>query len=184
MIMQPLTKQIGSATQLVACQARTYGPEPITGYGTGALITATVRFDDRCGNGFNTLSITAEVTTPAARQRREVTVSGCLHEDIARAFPALAPLLPWHLVSTTGPLHYVANTLYWLGRCGYCDGRPGSPPNLAFARKTAVWPSMPAGYLIGGTHVSDAAIERALARRLPALLAKFRGLIGSLGMRW
>lgn len=92
--------------------------------------------------------------------------------------------VPWHLVSTDGPLHYVENTLYWLGRRGYCDGRANSPPKLAHARKSAVWPDMPQGYLITGTLVSNAEVEAALAARLPALMAKFREVIESLGMEW
>jgi hypothetical protein len=40
---------------------------------------------------------------------------GCIHEDIARAFPELAELIKWHLVSLNGePLHYIANAKYWL----------------------------------------------------------------------
>ena len=175
---------IGPATKLVTEQVRMYGPVPIKGYGAGGMITATVRFDDHCGNGHNTFSITADVTTSASRARRDIEAGGCMHEDVAIAFPELAPLLKWHLVATDGPLHYVENTLYWLGRRGYCLGKPGDPPNLAYARKSAVWPDMPEGYVITGTVVSNATIERALAARLPALTAEFRAVIESLGMVW
>jgi hypothetical protein len=175
---------IGPATKLVRAQARTYGPKPITGYGPGAVITATVRFDDRCGNGHNTFSITADVTTPESRARRDIQAGGCLHDEIIAAFPELAPLIKWHLVSTTGPMHYVENTMYWLGRRGYTNGKPGDPPNLDHAKTSAVWPDLPDGYVITGTVVSNATIESALAARLPALLAEFRAAIESLGMVW
>ncbi len=175
---------IGAATKLVREQVRAYGPRPVAGYGNGAVITATARFDDRCDNGRNTFSITAEVTTPESRARSDIEAGGCMHDEVATAFPELAPLVKWHLVSTDGPLYYVENTMYWLGRRGYCDGKPNSPPNLALARATSVWPDMPEGYLITGTVVSNAAIERALAERLPALLAEFRAAIESLGMVW
>lgn len=175
---------IGPATKIVRTQVRTYGPKPIAGYGPGAEIVATVRFDDRCGNGHNTFSITAEVTTAESRARRDIEAGGCMHDTIAVAFPELAPLVQWHLCSTEAPLHYVENTLYWLGRSGYCDGKPNSPPNLDHARKSAIWPDMPEGYIITGTVVSNATIENALAARLPALLAEFRAAIESLGMVW
>jgi len=178
------TLSIGPATQIVKDQVRTYGPKPIAGYGAGAEITATVRFDDRCGNGHNTFSITADVTTPASRRRRDIEAGGCMHDEIATAFPELVPLLPWHLVSTDGPMHYIENTLYWLGRRGYCDGKPNSPPNLAYARNTASWTDMPEGYLITGTVVSNAKIACVLAERLPALLAEFRAAVESLGFVW
>ena len=175
---------ITTKSQLTKHQVRWYGPKPISGYGRGAEITAIVRYDDQCGNGHNTFSITAEVVTPASRARRDIEAGGCMHDEIARIFPELAPLLPWHLCSSDGPLHYVENTMYWLGRRGYTNGGPGDPPKLASARKTACWPDMPEGYLITGTVISNAEIERALAARLPELLAAFRDAIESIGMRW
>jgi hypothetical protein len=183
--MQAHLSSIGPATKITTRQVRTYGPTPIAGYGPGAVITATVRFDDQCGNGHNSFSITADVTTPDSRARRDSEASGCLHSEISATFPDLAPLIKWHLCSTDGPLHYIENTMYWLGRRGYCyDGMPMSPPNLTHARNSAVWPDMPEGYLLTGTIVSNATIERALAERLPALLAEFRAAIESLGMVW
>jgi hypothetical protein len=97
------------ASVLTKKQTKTYGPRPITGYGKGATLTAEVRYDDQCGNGHNTFSITGEVRIPG---RRDIEAGGCLHDDIARKFPELAPLIKWHLVSSDGPLHYLANTLY------------------------------------------------------------------------
>ena len=76
---------------------------PISGYCKGAVIQATVRFD-------NTFAITGEVKTPTRWE-----AGGCLHEDIARKFPNLAPLIKWHLTSTDGPLHYLANTVFLAG---------------------------------------------------------------------
>jgi hypothetical protein len=93
-------------------QVKTFGPKAISGYGVGATITAKVRYDDDCGNGHNTFSITADVVTPASKRRNDIEAGGCLHEDIARVFPELAPFIKWHLVSSDGPMYYVANTLY------------------------------------------------------------------------
>jgi hypothetical protein len=166
------------ASKLTSHQVRTYGPEPIAEYGRGAKITATVRYDDSCSNGHNTFSITASIHVPGEGE----VAGGCMHAEIARYFPELAPLVQWHLVSTDGPLHYVENTMFWLGRRGYTNGKLGDPPNLEHACHAACWPKMPAGYVITGTLLSNATIKAALARRLPALLARFRATVESLGM--
>jgi hypothetical protein len=75
-----------------------------TKYGNGeaALFTVEVRFDDECNNGHQSFSITGHVGN----------MGGCIHEEIAKHFPELAHLIKWHLVSTDGPMHYVANTTY------------------------------------------------------------------------
>lgn len=91
--------------------------------GKPETIIAHVRHDDECGNGHNTFSITGEIYT-TDRQPGETTVThrtgktlwcnggGCIHDEIAKHFPELAPLIKWHLTSTDGPLHYIANTVY------------------------------------------------------------------------
>jgi hypothetical protein len=76
-----------------------------------AFIRAEIRFDDECGNGHNTFTITGTIKTEGGR----VLAGGCLHEEIALAFPELAPLIQWHLCASDGPLHYVANTLFHAG---------------------------------------------------------------------
>lgn len=96
-------------------QVKTYGPRFIAGYGPGAQITAKVRHDGQCGNGHNTFSITAEIVTPASRRRNDIEAGGCLHDEVARIFPELAPFIKWHLTGTDAPMHYVANTLYHAG---------------------------------------------------------------------
>lgn len=93
-------------------QAKTFGPVAVTGYGAGGQIVARVRYDDKWGNGHNTLSITADITTNRSRRANDIEAGGCLHDEIAQYFPDLAPLIKWHLVSTDGPMYYVANTVY------------------------------------------------------------------------
>lgn len=70
-------------------------------------LTTTIRYDDRCDNGHNTFSITADLH----RNGRE-DCCGCLHDLIAERMPELAPYIKWHLVSSDGPMHYIANTVY------------------------------------------------------------------------
>lgn len=85
---------------------------PVKGYGTNGVMHVKIRFDDSCKNGHQTFSITADVYTNESRRQNDIAAGGCMHEEIARRFPELAPLINWHLVSTDGPMHYIANTTY------------------------------------------------------------------------
>lgn len=67
-----------------------------------------IRYDDECGNGHNTFAITGEI----GGTRQNPDMCGCIHDEIAEHAPELAHLIKWHLVSSDGPMHYVANTLY------------------------------------------------------------------------
>lgn len=110
------------STQTWISQAR-----QIAGYGPNAEMRVTVRYDDQCKNGHNTFSITADVTTPASRRRNDIEAGGCMHEEIARVFPELAPLIQWHLTSSDGPMHYIANTVYHASNrdsSGRAEGEP------------------------------------------------------------
>ncbi len=90
-------------------QTRLYGPKPIAGRGPNRVIRATVRYDDQCGNGHNSFSITGEIYKPGGL---DFDSGGCIHDEIAKAFPELAPYIKWHLCSSDGPMHYVANTVF------------------------------------------------------------------------
>jgi hypothetical protein len=79
-------------------------------------VQVDVRFDDECRNGHETFSITGQTW----RDGRE-DCCGCIHDIIAEVFPELAHLIKWHLVSTDGPMHYVANTCYFASNRDY-DG--------------------------------------------------------------
>ena len=82
------------------------------GYHNGAgKITANIHFDDECGNGHNTFSITGSIK---ANRCRNDQMGGCIHDEIAKHFPKLQKYIKWHLVSTDGPMHYIANTIYFL----------------------------------------------------------------------
>ncbi len=96
---------------------------PVKGYGEPARLTVQVRFDDKCKNGHNTFSITGEIR---GKYERDIA-GGCLHDDIAQVFPELAPLIKWHLVSTDGPMHYIANTLFHASDRDHNGRRAGEP---------------------------------------------------------
>lgn len=104
-------------------------PRDIAGYGPGARIAVEMRFDDECGNGHNTFAITASIYQMVVdrRRRRDDIAAGCLHEDIATAFPEFAPLIPWHLTSADGPMHYIANTVYFAGNRDHHGRLKGEP---------------------------------------------------------
>lgn len=70
-------------------------------------LTVILRYDDRCGNGHNTFSVTGVLYVNGRWDS-----GGCLHELIQEHFPGYRHLIKWHLVSSDGPTHYVANTLY------------------------------------------------------------------------
>lgn len=152
------------------------------------VIYAIVRYDDQCNNGHNTFSITGEVRGP-----RGFECGGCIHDEIAKHFPCLAPFIKWHLCSSDGPMHYEANTIYLAGDRDHWGLRNGeSKPNwkhmvsegkqreLDAARRTAVWPEATDEQLCQ----EPEELRKALRERLPALLAEFREAVESLGFVW
>jgi hypothetical protein len=84
-------------------------------YGENAYFTVEIRFDDNCGNGHNSFAITGDITAANSRRRDDCLACGCLHDEIAKHFPELVPLIQWHLTSSDEPLHYVANAAYFAG---------------------------------------------------------------------
>lgn len=112
-------------TTLTKAQKKTFRKD-YTANGKPETIIAEVRHDDQCGNGHNTFSITGTIYT-TDRQPGEETVThrngktlwsncgGCIHDEIAKHFPELAPLIKWHLTSTDRPIHYVSNAVYHAG---------------------------------------------------------------------
>lgn len=85
--------------------ARTYKKK-----GRDYRIVVSLRFDDQCNNGHETFAMTADI-----RENGLEYMGGCCHDEIAQHFPEFAPFIKWHLVSTDGPMHYVANTVYLAG---------------------------------------------------------------------
>lgn len=148
-------------------------------------ITVCVRFDDECKNGHESFAITADI-----RENGRASMGGCCHDEIVKHFPELQSLIQWHLTSIDGQMHYVANTLYWLGYSGYTDGKVSSPPNLAQARSTAVWPNLPESMLApslpddlerkASLAKAAAPVKAQLEMRLSGLLIAFReAMIGA-----
>lgn len=88
-------------------------------------VKATVRYDDECGNGHNSFSITGKAWE--ANNRRDCDTCGCIHDIIEQAFPELAPFIKWHLTSSDGPMYYIANTMYHARTCSHKGKQVGDP---------------------------------------------------------
>lgn len=104
----------GVPSVLVKHQKRVYGPRVCTEDGIQYPITATVRYDDQCGNGHNSFSITADIKEKRSGMWWDYS-GGCCRDKVAEHFPELAPFLKWHLVDAEQPMHYVANAVYFAG---------------------------------------------------------------------
>lgn len=86
------------------------------------------------------LSITGELYRQTnGRGRPAMESCGMLHDDIEKHIPQLRQYLKWHLMSTSAPMHYVSNSLYWAGLQGWTDGKPSSPPNYEYLLSTSIW---------------------------------------------
>lgn len=100
-------------------------------------VRVEMRYDDQCNNKHNTFSITGSTYDWESRGKREGWVEsggGCVHEAIAKAYPELAHLIKWHLVSDDAPMHYIANTLYLAGDRDYNGLRAGEEKPLVNGR--------------------------------------------------
>ena len=78
---------------------------PLDG-GEGSLVIK-IRYDDQCGNGHNSFSITGTLY----RNHQEYGW-GCLHDEIRQYASEYAHLIKWHGMTSEGPTHYIANTMY------------------------------------------------------------------------
>lgn len=113
-------------SQLIKNQKKVYGPKYYKENGQEYRITAKVRHDDQCNNGHNSFSITADIDEKRGNRWVESS-GGCLHDEVKKHFPELAPFIKWHLMSTDEPLHYVANTLYLAGNRDCWGLKKGEP---------------------------------------------------------
>ena len=102
-----------SRSVVVKSQFKTFS-KTIRYDGHPATITIEVRYDDQCGNGHNSFSITGSIRFPKLCSYDSV-VCGCIHKEIAKHMPELAKYIKWHLFDSHQPMHYVANTVYLAG---------------------------------------------------------------------
>lgn len=145
-------------------------------------ITAEVRHDDSCRNGHNTFAVTCTTAelrgSGRGRGSWREDGGGAAHDLIVEHFPELADAIRFHLCSTDGPLHYVANTLYWARAAAGTspwEHKEDRETCLRYARSTAIWPD---------ATLDDLLDEEKLKARLPALLDEFRAVVEGLGLTY
>ena len=102
-------------------------------YGEMLNIIVTVRYDDQCNNGHNSFSITGEYRGGG----------GCIHDIISENFPELRHLIKWHLFDSTGPMHYLANTMYHASDKDCWGLRKGEKRQILKGGVTPMWELMP-----------------------------------------
>lgn len=77
------------------------------------ILTATARLHHLSGNARPHFSVTGEERNPRIRRDNGIVACGCLHDDIAKYFPKLRPIIAMHLSDDTGtPMHADANGWY------------------------------------------------------------------------
>lgn len=120
-------------------QVKKYRADYYDENGDPCTLIAEVRHDDCCNNGHNSFAITGDLyekhphrgepTIKHAKTSQTLWLGsgGCLHDEIAKRIPELAPFIKWHLCSTDGPMHYIANTTYHARDCDHEGKRPGDP---------------------------------------------------------
>lgn len=149
------------------------------------VFIATLRFDDECGNGHNTFSITGELWRSGASGAKlgsDCIECGMLHKRFAKMWPHMAKYIKWHLTSTDGPLHYVANTLFWVGIAQKGGDKYRSADDACnFVRDTAVWPELLDEEIL---NTDEATFKKRLEDRLPALMVEFQKDMEALGFTW
>lgn len=133
-----------------------------------------LRHDDECGNGHNTFAVTADLHEKAKNGLWVWQAGGCLHNEIAQWAPDIAPFIKWHLCSTDGPMHYIANSMYHASDKDCWGRRKGKEPDLEAARSCAIWPE---------ATLEDFTEEKLLAR-LPALMQEFKAAVEALGFEY
>jgi hypothetical protein len=126
--------------------------------------TLYMRFDDSCGNGHNTFSMTWMSKEYYQGLWQDWSCGAITYADAKKYFPKFAKYHRWHLCSTISPLHYLENTAYWV-----------RAEKLDVARETAVWPN---------ATLEDLSSKSKLKARLPDLLELFRADMSDLKFVW
>lgn len=121
---------------------------------------------------------------------------GMLHQEVAKHFPELAPLIPFHLSSEDGPMHYVANAIYWAEKIAGCSPFKAESyepvPEDAFRHTvgfgvvegdTMPILAAPEGEVFGRNHVKDVVTAWCLARLPDWQAARKQALATVMGAR-
>ncbi len=94
-------------SKLTQKQTKTFRADNFRIDGGAGTMKVVIRWDDQCGNGHNSFSITADIYRDSRHW-----CGGCCHNDIELYMPELAHLIKWHHMTSEGPMHYIENTTY------------------------------------------------------------------------
>lgn len=102
---------------------------------------------------------------------------GAALKEIAEKFPALAPLVKWHMCDQNGTLmHYIANAVFWyeIAR-GERKAGPYDKNPLGSFKSCAAWGAVASdGELNTSALMSTVSMRTRLQERLPLLQATFK----------
>ena len=96
--------------------------------GTDCTMSVTLRYDDKCNNGHNTFTITGSIKGGKyGRYGYEISMGGCIHDEIKKYFPEFKHLIKWHLCNSDAPMYYLENTLYLASDSASSKYKVGEP---------------------------------------------------------
>jgi hypothetical protein len=133
-----------------------------------ARFNVEIQFDDECNNGHNTLSVTGRYLGTWGAMHTEMLNIPIIEKYVKRA-------IPFHGCHTDGPLHYIPNTLYWVGIKNY---------DFAMACAICDFPEDHVLYLSEEFFKTsdNETITRVLNERLPTVLEELKKVVESYGM--
>lgn len=151
--------------------------------GTGTFLRVTYGLH-RIGTQDPYFSITADEYPSDEPDDEDLLSCGQMHDEVRSTFPELAHLIRWHLSSATGPMHYVANGMFWI------DAYHGVAPHQHIEDCERA-PSALTSTVVLGALQDDLTVDALLALsredaqaylegRLPALKAAFAAAMASL----
>lgn len=96
--------------ELIYKATRSYSKNGVT-----YRVNVSAKLADECKNGHSDFSVTADVYSIKSPGRPRLECCGCCHEEVAKAFPELKPVIALHLCNHLGqPMHPVENSMYFL----------------------------------------------------------------------
>ena len=121
--MTQTAEEITALSKLVSDQRKVFRRSFKSSDGKNLSLVVYVRYDDSCNNGYNTFAITGDLYD----HNKVIISSGCVHDTIVQHYPEFVPYLKWHLCSSNGPMHYIADTIYLAGERDHWGCLKGEP---------------------------------------------------------
>lgn len=140
-------------------------------------IQVKVRWDDNCGNGHNTFSITGTCGSKSKGRLSEheeyffidgirfnYECGGCIHDEVEKYFPELKHLIKYHLCSSNAPMYFFENAQYHAEK-----------GDLKAAQSCAVW---------DGATLEQILDDVAMVKHHENLMPKFKSDLENFGLVW